>query len=67
MTNREYMQTLDNETFAFVMHTLYFYPKLLFRDDFIKSHSTPLESDIVEWLNAKYDSESDFWKYINQE
>ena len=67
MTNREYMQTLDSETFASVMHTLYFYPKLLFRDDVVKSHSTPLDSDIVEWLNDKYDSESDFWKYINQE
>ena len=64
MTNRIFMQTLSNELFENVIHTLYFKPHLWIKDNFVKQHSTPTHKDICDWFDAVYDPTSEFWQYI---
>ncbi len=64
MTNRIFMQTLNNELFENVMHALYFRPSLWIEDNFVKQHTTPTQKDICNWLDDVYDPTSEFWHYI---
>ena len=59
------MQTLSNENFEQVMHDLYFYPFLWVEGPDNKKHSTPLSTDVCEWLSSPYNEKSDFWVSIN--
>ena len=64
MTNREYMQTLDNETFETVMWMLYFRPGFWINGDTIKKCSTPTSSDVCKWLDDKKENYKKFWNEI---
>ncbi len=64
MTNKEFICTLDTNSFETVMHTLYFNPKLWIEGNDIKKRSTPNMFDVRSWLEKPYDPNSEFWKYI---
>ena len=66
MTNREYLQTLDNDHFLKATSAFYFrYPLWTGKD--YKDENVPNNKLLAEWLNKPYDPESLFWKYVLSE
>ena len=64
MTNREYIQTLDNTHFLKAVNAFYFRYPLWIEKDYILSTSIPDNKDLSEWLDKPYNSKSPYWKYI---
>ena len=59
MTNREYMQTLNDEKFEAVMHAIYFECICCPMGDI------PHMYQVMSWLSDSKDNHSDFWKQID--
>lgn len=64
MTNREKMQSLDNEHFELVMHYLIFNPDLWVNGNYFQKHSTPSSEMIVNWLLSDVSDYPEFWEFI---
>ncbi len=61
MTNREYLQTLDDSHFLKAVNAFYFRYPLWTEDTYMK---IPDNNSLELWLNKSYNSESIFWKYV---
>lgn len=59
MTNRKYMQTLNDEKFEAVMHAIYF------ECICCRMGCTPNMYQVRQWLSDSKDNHSEFWKQID--
>ena len=59
MTNREYMQTLNDEKFEAVMHAIYLECICCSMADI------PNQYQVIRWLNEDKDNHLEFWNSIN--
>ena len=55
MTNREFMNTLNDEDFENTMHKIYF-------GRFITKNRSPSYVDVLSWLKEPVDKTAEIWK-----